>query len=247
MPWDGKPTTDLPTLRQAGVAPGSIYVVRNIAGQPQAWLPEAEQRVVLQTPNGESLELITRTTIQTIVEVEGTYLNEVDLGRLSDPAQPTLRCYSWRDPLRKIFSVAGLVLLLPTVLALATALAGIFFVWSSQAQSTTTTIADKAQTMLTWATEPADRLGTAALGSADIQQTHRELARRSRQAGWCLQTAQGREAPPATIPGVTCSPAKRDWWKDPVAGSLVTGAIATLTAITGIAALRLRYGFQKTP
>ncbi|MCX4625468.1 hypothetical protein [Streptomyces sp. NBC_01443] len=222
-------------------------MAKHVEGEPTSWLPKSGQRVVLQTQHGESLELIARTTVQPPVNVEGAYLNEADWKKLSDRTQPTLRYYSGRDPLHKIFSVAGLILLLPTVLALATAVVGVFFVWNSQAQPTTTTIADKAQTVLAWAAEPADRLDTAALGSADIQQTHRELARRSRQAGWCLQAAQGRDAPPATIPGVTCSPAERDWWRDPIAGSLITGAIGILTAITGIAALRFRYGFQKTP
>lgn len=247
MPWDGKPT-DLPGLHQApGVAPGSIYVAKGVEGEPQPWLPEAGQRVVLQTQHGASLELIAQSAVQPRVGAEGTYLNKADWERLSDRTQPTLRRYRRRDPLRKIFSVDGLILLLPTVLALATAVVGVFFVWNSQAQPTTTTIADKAQTVLTWAAEPADRLDTAAFGSADIQQTHRELARRSRQAGWCLEAAQGRQAPPATIPGVTCSPAARSWWKDPLVGSLITGAIGILTAITGIVALRFRYGFQKTP
>ncbi|WP_405959049.1 hypothetical protein OG239_05230 [Streptomyces sp. NBC_00868] len=94
---------------------------------------------------------------------------------------------------------------------MATAVVGGFSVWNSQAQPTTTTIAGKAQTRLTWAAEPADRLDTAALGSA-------------------LQAAQGRQAPPTTIPGVTCSPAERSWWKDPLAGPLITSAIGILTA-----------------
>lgn len=116
MPWDGKPT-DLPTLRQApGVAPGSIYVAEDVEGEPRSWLPKLGQRVVLQTPHGESLELIARTTVQPRGNVEGGYLNEADSEKLGDRTQPTLRCYSGRDPLKQDLFGGWVVLLLPTVL-----------------------------------------------------------------------------------------------------------------------------------
>jgi hypothetical protein len=210
-----------------GIASGNIYVGRQSG--PQTLAPDlpANARAVLQTGQGEKLELTTRNQIAGNPGVPGTYLNTVDYNSLNFRADPNVRLYTWRDTFAKIRSGPGIVILLPAILALLTAVAGLFFILSTQGQPSIATVADQAQTIVTWAGQP---------GSA-----------RTAQATACLQLIEGHQLPAVTIPGVNCVQPTTPWWRSTVAGSLITGGIAILAALVGIFGLPVHYGFRKSP
>lgn len=214
--YDLQPTDAIPT--------GSVYV----AGEGQrAQLPPGKP-VVFQTSEGEKLELITRDHVEITLTGTGTYLNTADYNSLSFREQPSLRLYSWKDTFAKIRSGPGILLLVPALLAVLTAVAGVFFLLASQGQPSAASITDQAQAVLTWATaEPS--------------------AARTAQATQCLQLIGGHTLPAVSIPGVTCAPPAVQWWQSPTTGSLITGGIAVLTAIVGIFGLPAHYGFRKSP
>ncbi|MDH6110107.1 hypothetical protein P3T36_005833 [Kitasatospora sp. MAP12-15] len=141
----------------------------------------------------------------------------------------------------------GLVTLAPPLLALLTAVATLIFVPLSQAPPTV--IADKSQVLLAWTSEPVSQLDAAEPNDFDplIARIHQDLDRRAVQVGWCLQKIQGHQAPPATVPGITCASATVPWWRTPQFATLVTVGIALVTAMVSLLALRSRYGFQKRP
>jgi hypothetical protein len=183
--------------------------------------------VILRTQGHERLELTTRAVISGVATSEGTFLNAVDFASLNDKSLPKLRLYTWHDTFEKLRSAGGVALLLPALLALLAAVAGILFLVSSQGQPPSTTVADQAQTIVAWATQP----GTV----------------RASQAQLCLLHIEGHIVPAVTIPGVTCAPSTIPWWRSALTGSLVTGVITVLAAIVGILSLRSRYRFGKKP
>jgi hypothetical protein len=242
------------TLHSAaqGVPQGGIYVAMTENNTLRPQLTDGD-RVVLESEadTNQKAELITRGGNGPIdsgtVMQPGIYLNGVNYAKFSNRTDLTLRLYTERDTLRKIASVTGLVLLLPAAGALIAAVVGIFFLWSSQGQPSTATAAGTAQTVLAWAGQPADQLEAPDVGGAHVAQVHQQLDTRSRDAEWCLLAIEGQQAPAVTIPGVTCAPARVPWWRSTLTGSLITGGVAVLTALTGIVALRSHYGFQKSP
>jgi hypothetical protein len=241
----------LPELHMAAagaVAPGEVYVAKREDGALQAQLQDGHKVMLESSGNKkQKAELITCKTVGRTVGAEGTYLNALDFAKFTRRTDLTLRLYTRRDTARKIFSIAGLVLLLPTVGALITAVAAIFFVWSSQTRPTTVTVDGTAQTVLAWVNEPTIRFDVAHVKAARLARVHRRLDIRSLRAGWCLRAIEGQQTPAVTIPGVICKPTSAPWWQTTLAGSLITGGIAVLTAIVGIVALRSHYGFQQSP
>jgi hypothetical protein len=219
---------DTPPLHVSdGIASGNVYVaLRADDGTITPGLI-AGQRAVLQTEQGEKLELTTRAKIAAKPGAEGTYLNQIDFASFSERAHPTLRLYGWRDTFNKVRSSAGILLLLPALLALLTAAAGFFFLLSSQGQAPATAVAAQAQTIVTWATQP----GTA----------------RTSRAQSCLSRIEGNPGPPVTVPGVSCVPPTTPWWRSTLTGSLVTGGIAILVALVGIFGLPSYYRFRSSP
>lgn len=213
-------------LRPTSVIPsGSVYVAGN--NNMAAELP-AGKHVVLQTSDTDRLELTTRDQIATTVGADGTYLNTADYYSLNYWTAPKLRLYTWQDTFAKVLSGPGILLLVPALLALLTAAAGVFFLLSSQGQPSAASITDQAQAVLTWAiAEPS--------------------AARTALATQCLQLIGGHQLPAVSIPGVTCAPPTVQWWQSATAGSLITGGIAVLTAIVGFFGLPAHFGFRKSP
>ena len=241
---------ELPELHRAaagGVAQGGVYVAKAVGSTLQPQLEDG-QKAVLESDSDKTqrAELLTRAAFGGMVTAEGTYLNAVDYAKFTRRDDPTLRLYTIRDSLHKIVQKGGLVVLLLALGALITAVAGVFFVWSSHAQPSPSAVAGTAQTVLAWAGQPADQLDVG-VSAAQITGVHQQLDARSREAEWCLLAIEGQRAPSAAIPGVTCAPGTVLWWRSTLTGSLITGGIAVFTALVGIVALRSKYGFQKSP
>jgi hypothetical protein len=226
------------------LAAGSVYVgVKSEAGIVSGL--GDDQKAVLQTPGSPALELRTRSTIGSSVSAPGTYLNTEDINKLPSRAHPTMRRYGIGDTLRKIGTFAGAVLLGSAVLALLTAVASVVVLVSSEQQPSTTEIADKAQTVLTWVGAPAER--PRHLKGKAREAVREALAERIDTAGRCFQQLEGHETQPATIPSISCSSTRVPWWRTSLTGSLVVGILAIFTTALGMVALTGRYGFQKSP
>lgn len=210
-----------------GIAVGNVYVGQKVGNGPMTAELEDGKNAVLQTQDGEKLELTTRATISGNPGVTGTYLNPADFFSLRNRASPRLRLYTRRDTFAKVRSSAGVLLLLPALLAVFTAGAGFFFLLSSQGQPPATAVAAQAQAILTWVAQPGGAKASAAQS--------------------CLQRIEGQPAPSVIIPGVTCAPPTVPWWRSTLAGSLVTGGIAVLAALVGIFGLPSHYAFRKNP
>ena len=214
--FDLHPTGAIPT--------GSVYV----AGSDLAPELPAGKHVVLQTSDADKLELTTRHQIATELSSAGTYLNTVDFNSLNYRSAPQLRLYTWRDTFAKVSSAPGILLPVPALLALLTAVAGVFFLLSSQGQPSSATITDQAQAVLTWAAAQPS-------------------AARTTLATQCLQLIGGHQLAAVSIPGVTCAPPATQWYQSASVGSAITGGIAVLTAIVGFFGLPAHFGFRKSP
>jgi len=135
-----KTLQDVPALHSiAGIAAGNVYIAKPGA-DPKVFNSDLRggQKVVLETQDGETLELTTRDKIRIKPSAKGTYLNAVDLATFNNVANPQMRLYTGWDTFAKVRSSVGVALLLPAVLAVLTAIVGIFFLLSSgasQAQS----------------------------------------------------------------------------------------------------------------
>jgi hypothetical protein len=117
--------------------------------------------------------------------------------------------------------------------------AGVAFLLTSQSNVTAGVVADKAQTLFQWAVHQPS-VAAAATGS-DVQA-------RVDEAGWCLQTIEGHQAPPVNIPGVSCKQATgTEWWQSTLVGSLITGGFGFVAALVGLLSVQARFGFQKSP
>lgn len=173
--FDLHPTEAIPS--------GSVYV----AGSDFAAELPADKHVVLQTSDADKLEVTTRNQIATQLTSAGTYLNTVDYNLLNYRAAPQLRPYTWQDTFAKVRSGPGIPLLVPALLALLTAVAGVFFLLSSQRQPSPASITDQAQAVLAWAAAQPS-------------------AARTALATQCLQLIGGHQLPAVSIPGVTCAP-----------------------------------------
>jgi hypothetical protein len=239
---------ELPNVHEAvagTLAAGNVYVGLASGNQIVSGLDD-NQKAVLQTPGSPGLELRTRSSIGSPVSAPGTYLNTADVDKLSNRVHPTMRKYGLGDTLRKVGTTAGLVLLGSAVFALTTAVASVVFLVLSEQQPSTTEIADKAQTVLSWVSEPVERLPRHVNGEA--REAAREmLVERIDAAGRCFQQLQGHETEPATIPSISCSSTRVPWWRASLTGSLAVGVIAIITAALGMVALTGRYGFQRSP
>jgi hypothetical protein len=206
-----------------GIAIGNIYVANADLGPGL----EDGQHVVLCTQDNEKLELTTRKQISGKPREEGTYLSAADLATFNNTAEPKIRLYAWCDTFAKVRSPAGVALLLPAILAVLTAVVGVFFLLASQGQPSATAAGDRSLAVVAWSTKP----GTS----------------RASQAESCLLLIEGHQAPPVTIPGVICAPPATPWWRSALTGSLVTGFIAVLAALVGILTLPSHYRFGKNP
>jgi hypothetical protein len=210
-----------------GIAPGSVYIaVLDAAGTPQPDLADGVH-AVLCTQHCETLELTTRHQIAGTPTAAGTYLNAADLHTFNNTADPQLRLYTWHDTFAKVRTSGGVALLLPALLGVLAAAASLFFVLSTANQPPATTAADRALVITAWATQDG--------------------ASRARIAENCLLGIEGHEAPPATIPGVSCTPPTTPWWRSTLTGAVVAGLLAIATALVAVFTLPSHYAFGKKP
>ncbi len=207
-----------------GITGGSIYIARrDAAGELTPDLPDGVP-VVLSTREGR-LELTTRHKIQGSANEEGTYLSPTDLASLADRASPTIRRYTRTDTFAKLWSCAGIGLLLPAVLGILAAVAGLVFLLLSPAQSAAPSTRDSAA--IAWAAVPGNARSIKALS--------------------CIERIEGQPAPAVTIPGVSCAPPATHWWRSPTFGAVVVAVIALITAGAAIINLPARYRHGRTP
>jgi hypothetical protein len=211
-----------------GIASGSVYIAVSDAAHttPQPGLAEGKH-AVLCTQHGETLELTTRHQITGKPNAKGTYLNDVDLATFSNIADPQLRLYTWHDTFAKVCTSAGITLLLPALLGVLAAAASLFFVLAAANQPPATTAADRALVITAWAAQHG--------------------ASRARIAENCLLGIEGHQAPPATIPGVSCTPPTTPWWRSTLTGAIVAGLLAIATTLVAVYTLPSHYAFGKKP
>lgn len=248
-----KTTAGVPTVHASGaVVAGTIYIAEvttdGATHQPVATPQLAKgQQVVLIMPEGGRLELTATQNISVIPNVTGTYLAQSDYAKCADWGDAKVRLYGWSDTWRKISSGAGVLVLLSTIAPLLTAVVGVFFLIATQPSPSAATVADRAQTLFAWVRQPADALPLATTGSpaaADRQQ----LEIRVDDASLCLQAIQGHDAPPTSVPGISCAAASTaPWWRTTLTGALITSGIGALTALLALLNLPRRFGFQRSP
>lgn len=235
------------------VIAGKIYAIdveRNPNTQQPKLTPRLanDKRIVLTSDEQNHIELATTDQIRVPPNVSGTYLAVSDYNKVSNWKHPTVHLYGWRDTLRKIKSMHGVLVLLSSVVASLTAIAAFAFLLTTQANPSVTTVADKAQTLFEWVRQPLDALpiyGATATQTASALQL---LQTRDTDANLCLQAIEGHSAPSTTVPGISCgSVASQAWWQTTLAGSLITGILALITAGIGVLNLNNSFGFQKSP
>ena len=236
QPLTGRPIAVAPLLK---LSTGHLFVSADSAGTAE--LPDG-QKVVLETDSGGRLELIT-SNAPISVTAAGTYLDTSDLAKIAGAvANPKIRKYRAKDTRGKIFSNAGLLLLIGAIATLGTAVVGIILAFSGSSD-TPTVDAAKASTVLNWARAPLDQVAT----TRDFNVTRREIDMRITTADDCLKILQGDAAPPATIPGVQCTAPSTSTWSAQTVGGVITAALALLTALLGGLGLASKYGFQQSP
>ena len=227
----------------AGVPAGSVYACDD---QLRPILDE-KQRVVLDTPDDQHLELLTRWQVGITVTAGGTYLNPIDNAKLARHTG-TLRPYVWTDTAGKVFSGPGIVTMLLIAIALATPAATLVLLHFQQPGQDAAVVADMGQTLLQWTRQPVDELDLAQPPtSAQVSAARVELNRRVDEATNCLKSVQGHQAPAASIPGVSCSKQNLGFLQDPTTSTLVATVLALITAGLGLAKLWTSFGFQKQP
>jgi hypothetical protein len=207
-----------------GIASGSVYIAAGPALAPG--LTEGGH-AVLCTPHGKRLELTTRRQIAGTPTEEGTFLNAVDLATINNTAEPKILLYTWHDSFAKVRTSAGIALLLPAPLGVLAAAASLFFVLATANQPPATTAADRALVITAWAAQHG--------------------ANRARIAENCLLGIEGHQAPPAAIPGVSCTPPTTPWWRSTLTGAIVAGLLAVATALVAVFTLPSHYAFGKKP
>jgi hypothetical protein len=145
-----------------------------------------DQRIVLERTGAKPLELRTRSTLTTRLEPDippVTLLSPGDFDTIkTGSGEVTARLYRpIRDRLRKLWSGAGVVLLLPALLAVVAAVLSILaVVMAAPADST----ADRQQALLAWATQPLARIGAGA-APVTMAQADDEVRTRVIAAQWC--------------------------------------------------------------
>lgn len=241
QPQDVPPVNVAPALT---LAPGHIFVSADNVGTCD--LP-AGRKVVLATTAGGPLELLTSKTSPPVT-APGTYLDASDLGKLGDArTNPTVRAYGFKDTWRKIRTKAGVILAIGAVATAATAIVGLVLALTAASSPPSVDVA-KVRSVLGWARVPLDQLKTNPTPTAStLDASRRTVDAQITTAEDCLVTLQGGQAPPATIPGVTCTPPATSGWSAQTVGGVTTAVIALLTATLGFLSLASKYGFQESP
>jgi LysM domain len=155
-----------------------------------------DQRVVVQRTGAKWLELRTRRKLDSAQGTPQTVtvLSRNDYDALSTgTGTPTVRLYRpLRDPLAKLWSAAGVVLLLPAVLAVAAAVLSIL---AALAADPANSLADRQRALLAWTTQPmAGVWGSPS--HATTSQAINEVRSRVIAAQWCEFSMLGHSVGP---------------------------------------------------
>ena len=168
-----------PVLEVDLLQPGCVFVVDN-----GSFFAEDNQRIVLERTGVQPLELSTRSKIETSLESNyATLLSPVDFDKINrGSGDLTGRLYRpIRDPLRKLRSKAGLVLLLPAFFAVAAAILSLL---AAAVPASSDSTADRQRTLLGWSTQPLVGIGADA-APVTMAQTEDEVRNRVIVAQWC--------------------------------------------------------------
>jgi hypothetical protein len=143
----------------------------------------------------------------------GTYLDATDLAKLGTATgSPKIRRYKFRDTWGKIRSRAGAQLAFGAVATLATAIVGVVLAVTAASPAPTVDVAT-VESVLAWTRAPLDQLrSTPTSSAASLDAARRTVDSRITVGDDCLALLQGEEAPPATIPGVTCTAPSTSSW-----------------------------------
>lgn len=239
-----KPATVPPILQLPTVPPGRVFVAteenRRFAGQL-----EEGKAAVLEVEGGR-LELTTIATVRSSVGAPGTYLNPADIYRLDGAEKtPRLRRYTLRDTFGKAWSRSGVILLIVTALGLFSAAAALVLAVAGESSTSARAVAERSQTLLSWAVEPAEGLEGA--DERKVSAARRAVSRREAQAQTCMRSLGGGEASEAQPGGVSCIPQSPPWWKDKDKGALLALLIALVTTLLGLFGVVEKFGFRRSP
>jgi len=189
----------------------------------------------------------TRSALSSAVTAPGTYLNREELRRVGfrETVTPKLRRYGFQDTLRKVFSPAGAILLLITVLGVLGAALSFWIAVVGESPTSAREVSERSQTLVTWVTAPADRLEGA--DSPKVALGRRFIRRREATAERCLRSLGGGEPSGESPGGVSCVPKDVPWWKDKEAASGVGLLIGLAVTLLGGLGVRQRFGFGGRP
>lgn len=222
------PPGELPGLSaSSGLPPGRVYV-----GGPGGVAVAGGQQAVLSTHEGGRLEVLTSEAIGVTLTADGTYLNADDYARVADQTGPALRRYGARDDLAKLRTAPGYLTALTGLLALVTAVVGVFFVWAALTAPQSATVADRAQALIEWVQNPSS--------GGDPQA-------RAAAASGCLAQIRGGTGAHVTVPGIPCTEVTTPLWRQAAFGSLLTGLVGVVSAVVGAVTVASKFGFQRSP
>jgi hypothetical protein len=240
-----KNPTSVPPIRIGTTVPaGNVFVATAEDGEFPGQLPGGKPAVL--EIGGSSLELKTMASLRSAPTAPGTYLHETDADRLEGAqGSPTIRKYRLRDTAEKAWSRAGAILLIVTLLGLLSAGAALFLAIEGESPTSATAIAERSQTLVSWAAEPADRLEGG--DEKEVAAARRALHRREATAQRCLRSLAGGEAIDVKPGGVSCETKSPPFWKDKDKGALLGLVIGLLTTLLGLFAVGEKFGFGKSP
>lgn len=234
----GKQPTEVPRMYVSSAVPQGrvcVYEADAGAGAPTSQLVDG-LKVVLSA-NGGKRELKTLAHATGLGEVPGAFLSEADYESFSGQLEhPTLRLYGLSDTWRKVKSRRGFVLLVTTGLGLLLALFGACLAIWGESPTSTAAVAERAQALLRWTTEPVDGPdGPAA------------VAEREARAQRCLTALRGGEAKVEKVGGVSCETTSPSFFRNKDSGALAAALAGAITALLSLFGLADKFRFGQEP
>jgi len=216
------------------MAPGKVYVAAKEGGAVVSQLVDGKE--VVLAAKGGSTELTTVATAPKEIEAPGTYVSQGDRDRLGQTAdEPSLRLYQNKDGWKKVKSPSGVILLLTTALGLISAVFGLWLLLEGESGTSSTTVAERGEALLTWVTEP--------LGSGN----DKEATQRAAEARRCLTALRGGEAKVKKVGEVDCTTSSPSFLKNNDSGGLLAAIVGLLTLVLGLVGVRKKFSFGSSP
>jgi hypothetical protein len=240
-----KPAEVPPTQASESVPPGRVFVATK-DGETYTGRLQDGKAAVLES-GGKSLELTTMSSLRRPATAAGTYLNNGDLLALGarPAAPPKLRKYRVGDTLRKALTPAGAILLAITALGVLGAVASLVVGIAGESPTSAATVSERAQTLISWVTAPADRLEGA--DGPKVATGRRFIRRREATAQRCLRSLAGGEPSKESPAGVSCEPKDPPWWKNKEEEAKLGLWIALATTFFGLFGVGQKFGFGSKP